>query len=313
MEKKSRLRKIILIVLGVNLACSVLCLVPFFLLGGMALLSPKQITVSTVVANQPPAEKQSTLLVGELLTETTPAPTAIPPVGFASVTPLPPTATPDLPADAACIPANPRERALVVQALDGARLQVVMREQTYIVRYLGVRAPDFGLKSQPFGPEAAIFNKSLTQNQVITMVQDVTEYNDAHELLRYVVVNNRFVNLELARQGLAEALPTAPDGSCDAIFAQAQQQAQQDRVGLWKDYQPTATPGPLSTLDLSASPTPAVAAGPCECQGADLDCADFATRAEAQACYDYCKSQGFGDIFLIDIDQDGIACINKRP
>ena len=35
MEKHSRIRRIILIVLGISVVCSLLCLVPFFLLGGV--------------------------------------------------------------------------------------------------------------------------------------------------------------------------------------------------------------------------------------------------------------------------------------
>ncbi len=48
--------------------------------------------------------------------------------------------------------------------------------------------------------------------------------------------------------------------------------------------------------------------GPCDCLGPDLDCEDFATQADAQACFDYCKSKDFGDIHGLDEDRDGIAC-----
>jgi hypothetical protein len=48
--------------------------------------------------------------------------------------------------------------------------------------------------------------------------------------------------------------------------------------------------------------------GPCECTGDDLDCEDFDTASEAQSCYEYCKSEGYGDIHGLDEDGDGIAC-----
>jgi len=48
--------------------------------------------------------------------------------------------------------------------------------------------------------------------------------------------------------------------------------------------------------------------GPCECLGVDLDCEDFATQADAQACFEYCKSKDYGDIHGLDEDRDGIAC-----
>jgi len=53
------------------------------------------------------------------------------------------------------------------------------------------------------------------------------------------------------------------------------------------------------------SPPPSA---PCNCSGSDLDCSDFATQAAAQRCYDYCKSKGYGDVFGLDRDKDGIAC-----
>ena len=48
--------------------------------------------------------------------------------------------------------------------------------------------------------------------------------------------------------------------------------------------------------------------GPCDCLGNDLDCEDFATAAEAQSCYEYCLSKGYGDVHGLDGDGDGIVC-----
>ena len=59
MEKQSRTRKVILIMLGISVVCSLLCLVPFFMLGGVGLLSANRIVMGTAVRNQqiePPAE-----------------------------------------------------------------------------------------------------------------------------------------------------------------------------------------------------------------------------------------------------------------
>jgi len=47
---------------------------------------------------------------------------------------------------------------------------------------------------------------------------------------------------------------------------------------------------------------------PCNCSGPDLNCSDFSTQAAAQRCYNYCKSEGYGDVFELDRDKDGIAC-----
>lgn len=60
----------------------------------------------------------------------------------------------------------------------------------------------------------------------------------------------------------------------------------------------------------STSPTPSATTepAPCDCAGEDLNCGDFATHDEAQACYDYCVQLGYGDVFVLDGDGDGVAC-----
>jgi hypothetical protein len=63
---------------------------------------------------------------------------------------------------------------------------------------------------------------------------------------------------------------------------------------------PTPTPVP--------APTSAPPAAVCNCSGLDLDCNNFSTHNQAQACFDYCWSQGYGDVFGLDRDNDGLAC-----
>jgi len=315
MDNQSRFRRTILTILGLTIACAALLLAPYFLLGRAGFRSTVQTVLNTVLRHQqPPVKSVSQVPVASKTPTETLTPT-VPYIPTDTVTPTPtqPTSTPALPAAADCVPSNQRDKAIVAQVLDGDSLRVVLREKTYTVRYLGIQAPVFGLKSEPFGPEAASLNKLLVQNQIVTLVMDTTEKNEAGDLLRYVFAGDRFVNLELVRQGFAQAVPAPPDLSCDAEFLQAQNSAQQERLGQWKDFVITETPSLTPTIDLTTTPTPQATTGACDCKGPDLDCSDFAIRADAQACYLYCKKLGFGDIFLIDIDKDGYACINKRP
>ena len=46
----------------------------------------------------------------------------------------------------------------------------------------------------------------------------------------------------------------------------------------------------------------------CSCSGDTLNCSDFSTHASAQACFNYCISQGAGDIHGLDADNNGSAC-----
>jgi hypothetical protein len=58
---------------------------------------------------------------------------------------------------------------------------------------------------------------------------------------------------------------------------------------------PTRTPTP--------TPKP-----PCSCTGKLLTCKDFKNKKAAQACFDYCKKQRFGDVFKLDPDKNGKVC-----
>jgi hypothetical protein len=69
--------------------------------------------------------------------------------------------------------------------------------------------------------------------------------------------------------------------------------------------EPTATDTPTVT------PTPTateVSSGPCPCQADTLNCSNFSTQPQAQACFDHCVNQGAGDIHRLDQDNDGVAC-----
>ncbi len=81
---------------------------------------------------------------------------------------------------------------------------------------------------------------------------------------------------------------------------------------------PPPAPAPTSTLPPAPVPTPTEPPPtntpgpppPCDCSGDLYNCSDFATHAEAQACYNHCQSLGRGDIHRLDNDNDGIACEN---
>jgi len=80
---------------------------------------------------------------------------------------------------------------------------------------------------------------------------------------------------------------------------------------------PTNTPVPLpSSTALPPTSTPIPAPPPptntpqpaCRCDGDVYNCNSFSTQRQAQICYNYCRSQGRGDIHGLDGDSDGSAC-----
>jgi hypothetical protein len=68
----------------------------------------------------------------------------------------------------------------------------------------------------------------------------------------------------------------------------------------------TSIPLPTNTLVVIVPTQPAQAA--CSCSGDTLNCGDFGTHSNAQACFQYCVSLGAGDIHGLDGNNDGDAC-----
>jgi hypothetical protein len=65
----------------------------------------------------------------------------------------------------------------------------------------------------------------------------------------------------------------------------------------------------ILTEKMTATPISASrVSGTCTCTADTYNCKDFSSHAVAQACYDYCKSIGQGDIHKLDANNDANAC-----
>lgn len=71
---------------------------------------------------------------------------------------------------------------------------------------------------------------------------------------------------------------------------------------------PTSTATATVTATATATATATTPAAVCSCAGNLYNCTDFATQAEAQACFDYCWDLGYGDVHNLDADGDLEAC-----
>jgi micrococcal nuclease len=208
-----------------------------------------------------------------------------------------------------CIPNNTVQSGKVVDVVDGDTIKVLLDEdgKTYPVRYIGMDTPEYTTKIEYYGSEAAIKNVQLVMGKAATLIKDVSETDRYDRLLRYVIVDNVFVNYELVAQGFANTASFPPDISCIPTFQEAERKAALSKLGLWN-----ALPTPTEHPTLETFPTSGSSSGgsaPCNCSGPDLDCGDFSSHASAQSCYNYCTSQGFGDVFRLDgNDNDGLAC-----
>jgi endonuclease YncB( thermonuclease family) len=313
-KPKSNVLRILLIVLGVLVGCCLVCWASSFVLGQVGGVEIERFATqlvgtlaqATIVA--PPTLGPDNELFASF---ETPSPTSVDtPTSAPTLFEPSATATAEAPAAAGCVPQGERVRALVIKILGGDSIQVVIREQTRLVKYIGARSPRLGIDSEPFAIEAAILNRSLVENQVVTLVSDASDLDESGQyLLRYVISGDTFVNDEILRRGYAQTESLPSNTACQARFAQSQKIAMEGRLGMWADLVPTPLPG-TPTLTVVV---PTVVAVTCDCRGADLQCESFATRADAQACFDSCKAQGFGDVFLMDMNKNGLACENISP
>jgi micrococcal nuclease len=231
----------------------------------------------------------------------------------AEVLPPPPTATEALipVTGASCIPDNPPQTGKVVDVVDGDTIKVLLDADgmTYSVRYIGMDTPEDTSQVEYFGPEATAKNSQLVYGKNVTIIKDVSETDRYDRLLRYVIADNLFVNYELVAQGYANTASYPPDVACIPTFQAAEQKASIFKLGLWGTPPTQAVILPLPTVPSSGSSSGSGGNVPCNCNGPDLDCKDFKTRAAAQACYDHCVALGYGNIFRLDgNDNDGLAC-----
>ena len=237
-------------------------------------------------------------------------------------TPIPPTATPDIPATetlpvtpdvlsdvpgAICIPRGTlQQRGLVTRVLDGDTIEVAIGNDVFQVNYIGVNAPELIPNIEWQGPQAAAANEKMVGGQVVTLIQEVSDTDASGALLRHVIANSAFPSYELIWQGYAAAIPQGPDLACASIFQNIQAEAQGNSIGMWA---PTPVPSPTRTTTPTATLIPTLAPpAPCVCDGPALTCKNFSSQASAQVCFNYCKAQGYGDVFGLDKNENGIAC-----
>ncbi len=156
----------------------------------------------------------------------------------ATVSPSGPTPSP-----LTCIPNHAAETGRVVEVVDGNTIRVYMEDKIYFVRYIGIAVPRYDQVKQLYGDAATFKNSGLVYGKEVSLIRDVSDKDAAGRLLRYVLVGNTFVNLELIRLGMATAADVAPDSACAGEFKLAEQSARQAQVGRW-----SGTPTPLPTV-----------------------------------------------------------------
>jgi len=133
----------------------------------------------------------------------------------------------------------------VTKVIDGDTIVIKGGQK---VRYIGINAPEIyrdttGKKTgeQCFAKEATEENRRLVEGKTIRLEKDVSETDKYGRLLRYVYVDETFVNDYLVRQGFAKTMTIKPDTKYYLNFKQEEIEARENNRGLWKDCS-TVTP-----------------------------------------------------------------------
>ena len=190
-------------------------------------------------------------------------------------------------------------QARCINVVDGDTIDVLIDGEEYRVRYIGIDTPE--TPGDCYSQEATRRNEELVLDRALCLEKDVSDTDRYGRLLRYVYVNDVLVNAKLVSEGYALASTYPPDVEHAKDFVELQREAAQAGRGLWASCM-TPTPVPAATS------TPTQVSGPCPCHDNVLNCSDFATQTEAQACYDHCVELGQGDIHRLDSDGNGVAC-----
>jgi micrococcal nuclease len=120
-----------------------------------------------------------------------------------------------------CIPRlDNYEKATLIDVIDGDSIRVAIQGATFEVRYIGVNTPEYYSDQRPAAIEATRFNKKLLSSSEIYLFKDISETDKYDRLLRYVIADKKFINLEMVQSGHAQAKRYFPDISCQATFDQ---------------------------------------------------------------------------------------------
>jgi micrococcal nuclease len=190
-----------------------------------------------------------------------------------------------------------RQSAKVIGVRDGDTIEVDLGSGNFeTVRYIGIDTPesvDPRRAVECFGKEASNMNNTLVMNKKIQLEKDISETDKYGRLLRYVFVDNIFVNQYLVDEGFAHASSYPPDVKYQEDLNSAEEDARLNKKGLW-----SACSSTNENNNTRGDNNPD-----------DKDCSDFKSQKDAQ---EYFNSKGGSSTYNADkldgSDRDGVVC-----
>lgn len=122
----------------------------------------------------------------------------------------------------------------VTRIIDGDTLELSTGQK---IRLIGIDTPESG---DPYYQEAKQELSSLILNKTITLEKDVSETDKYGRLLRYIYLDDLFINEEMVRRGFARVYTYPPDVKYANLFKETETEARTNQIGLWSPIAPTS-------------------------------------------------------------------------
>lgn len=126
----------------------------------------------------------------------------------------------------------------VIKIADGDTLTILdAQNQQFKIRMAGIDAPE---KKQPFGERSKQNLARLTFNRQVSVDWEKTDRY--HRIVGKILVNGNDVNIQQIRAGLAwwyEKYRKEQSSADQRQYAEAEQLARRQKVGLWQEPNPT--------------------------------------------------------------------------
>lgn len=127
------------------------------------------------------------------------------------------------------------------ESVDGDTAKFKLKEETIIVRFLGIDTPETvhpSLGEQPYGKEASNYTKEKLQNaNKIELEYDSnsskTDKYGRH--LAWIWVDDSLLQEELIREGLAQTYMLQDNYTYAWILQEKQEEAKEEKVGIWSE------------------------------------------------------------------------------
>ena len=128
-----------------------------------------------------------------------------------------------------------RDHGLVVKIIDSDTIKL---DNGKIVRLIGINGPEKGEKCYE---EAVRRLKELIEDKEITLERDVDNSDTYGRLLRYVFLNDTFINQELVKDGLAVVYIVGNNKKYEAKLKESEMKAIRTGGCMWKTKENTCS------------------------------------------------------------------------